>query len=37
MLVSHVTSKTGFARFVVLYPENLYWQRFNRAFEQAVE
>ena len=37
MLVSHVTSEIGPARFVVLYPENRYGQRFNRAFEQAVE
>ncbi|MDZ7666991.1 MAG: penicillin-binding protein activator [Desulfotignum sp.] len=37
MLVSHVTSETGPARFVVLYPENRYGQRFSRAFEQAVE
>jgi ABC-type branched-subunit amino acid transport system substrate-binding protein len=37
MLVSHVTSEIGPARFVVLYPETPYGERFSRAFEQAVE
>jgi ABC-type branched-subunit amino acid transport system substrate-binding protein len=37
ILVSHVTAQTGPARFVVLYPDNRYGQRFSRAFEQAVE
>jgi ABC-type branched-subunit amino acid transport system substrate-binding protein len=37
MLVSHVTPEAGPARFVVLYPENPYGQRFSRAFEQAVD